>query len=336
MATTKKEWFKTTIRDSNPRNPSKLVILLLFSELIFLYYKAVRDFRIQAFVDIVRTLYRGEIGLFKLIKYLSFWYLPFKKNEIRANKFFDLHDFHSLRRLIFLLGQKDPAWFPRLMEPTTLGIRGWEYGHLFLKTKFVGKKVLDVGPGSSRLPHYMAREGATVTMLDMDEPLEDTKTKKAKNLRFVLGDMTKMDFDNNHFDIVICISAIEHVDMKGHDFYKKEEYKARALNAIKEMARVLKPGGTFYLTTDFYLKRQRGDRWVYTTDVIRGAFEMSFLKTMIKTMEKSGIIFDSKPEIGKKILVNDKNRANYRGRYFTTYAFLGKKVLNRKNRLKLK
>lgn len=289
-----------------------------------------RDFRIQALIDFWRAVYKREIGVVNLIDYLSFWIVPKKSKRLKANKFFDLNDFYLLKKIIFYLGKKDPAWFPRLIEPTTLGIRGWEYGHLFYKTKFSGKKILDVGPGSSRLPNFLAKQGGKITMLDMDKPLEVTKLKTASNLRFVLGDMTKMSFVDDKFDLVICISAIEHVDMKAHSFYKRDEHKKRALLAIKEMIRVLKPGGTFYLTTDFYLKRQKDDKWVYSKDRIRGAFEISFLRKMIITMKKLGIVFDSKPEYSSKILIENKNRANYRGRYFTTYAFLGKKVENLK------
>jgi len=262
----------------------------------------------------------------ELFRYISFWFLKNKKDFIRANKFFDLNDFYHLKEIVFELGKNDPAWFPRLMEPTTLGIRGWEYGHLFYKTSFRNKKILDVGPGSSRLPKYLSDLGAKITMLDMEQPLEETKVKKADNLKFVLGDMTKMVFEDCCFDMVICISAIEHVDMKGLKFYKKISYKKRALLAIKEMARVLKKGGVFYLTTDFYLKRQKTDKWPYSEDKIRGAFEMSFLKVMLETMKKSGIIFDTNPKTDYKILLREINRANYRGRYFSTFAFRGTKI----------
>ncbi len=289
-----------------------------------------RDFRIQALIDFWRTVYKGEISFLGLINYLSFWLIPKKSDRLKANKFFDLKDFYLLKRVILDLAKKDPAWFPRLIEPTTLGIRGWEYGHLFYKTNFSGKKILDVGPGSSRLPRFLAKAGARVTMLDMDMPLEETTVKKSKNLKFVLGDMTKMSFKDNKFDIVVCISAIEHVDMKKHGYYKKSDYKKRAILAVKEMTRVLKPNGLLYLTTDFYLSKQKTDKWAYTKNKIRGAFEMRFLKVMLDEMEKCGIKFNDTPEISHNVLLNDASRANYRGRYFTTYAFLGKKTGNLK------
>src|SRR3989339_1695157 len=118
--------------ESNPLIPSKLAILLLLSVAIFLYYRAVRDFRIQALIDLWKTIYKREIGVFELLNYLSYWLLPGKVKTLKANKFFDLKDFYLLKKIIFNLGKKDPAWFPRLIEPSTLGIRGWEYGHLFL------------------------------------------------------------------------------------------------------------------------------------------------------------------------------------------------------------
>lgn len=284
-----------------------------------------RDFRIQALIDFWKTYQKGEISAFNLFKYLSYWLIHKRAQSLRSNKFFDLHDFYLLRKMLIGLGKIDPAWFPRLIEPTTLGIRGWEYGHLLSNVKIGDKEVLDVGPGNSRLPRFLAKTGAKVTMLDMDMPLEETTVKKSKNLKFVLGDMTKMSFKDNKFDIVVCISAIEHVDMKKSGYYKKRDYKKRAILAVKEMIRVLKPNGLLYLTTDFYLSRQSTDKWTYTKNKIRGAFEMSFLKVMVDEMERCGIKFNDTPEISHKILLNDVSRANYRGRYFTTYAFLGKK-----------
>jgi SAM-dependent methyltransferase len=243
------------------------------------------------------------------------------------HKFFDRRDFSYLNKIIFRLGKDDPLWFPRLSEITTLGIRGWEYGLMFEHIDFKGKKVLDVGSGNSRLPAYLAKRGAKVTMLDMDHPLEETDIKGGGNLEFISGDMTEMkQIKNCSFDIVICISAIEHVDMKHNSFYDDSEYERRALRSISEMARVLKKNGEFYLTTDFYLENQVTDKWPHSKDRIRGAFKMNSLKKFLDCLNSVGIKLKSKPVYKKETILNDRLRANYRGRFFSTFAFMGKKI----------
>jgi ubiquinone/menaquinone biosynthesis C-methylase UbiE len=259
-----------------------------------------------------------------MLEYSWLWIKPGCKKKISANKMFDLGDFAALSKISTRLGRLDPAWFPRLFEPTTKGIRTWEYGLLLSDTTFRKKTVLDAGSGNSRLPLFLSRLGARVMMLDMDEPLEKTEIKRERNLRFVLGDMTKLKFADNSFDRVICISAIEHVDMKGEGkFYEDKEYIKRALQSIKELARVTKVGGTFYLTTDFYLPEQKTDEWPGSTDKIHGGFAWKNLSIFANEIQKNGIKLLNSPEMSEKILRDSKRRANYRGRYFTTFAFKG-------------
>lgn len=258
-----------------------------------------------------------------LLGYAWFWVKPGSKRKIKANKMYDLDDFPILRKTSYRLGKVDPVWFPRLFEPTTLGIRTWEYGLLLDGTTFRKKTVLDVGSGNSRLPLYLSKLGALVTMLDMENPLEPTVIKRDKNLKFVLGDMTKLRFSDNKFDRVICISAIEHVDMKLGGFYSEDDYIKRALQSIKEMIRVTKVGGMFYLTTDFYLPEQKTDNWVGSVDQIRGAFPWRVVDLFVKEIEKSGVKLAGDLDIDEKTLRSSKKRANYRGRLFTTIAFKG-------------
>ena len=61
------------------------------------------------------------------------------------------------------------------------------------------------------------------------------------NINYVIGDFTNMPFDDNSFDIVSCVSVIEHMP------------KDTQLIGIKEMARVVKPGGKLIITYDNYV-----------------------------------------------------------------------------------
>ena len=68
---------------------------------------------------------------------------------------------------------------------------------------------------------------------------------------YVYGDLRKLPFKDEFFDIVVSQSTIEHIDMNNSiygydiDYNKKVEVKSyEFLSAIKEMLRVLKPEGT--------------------------------------------------------------------------------------------
>ncbi len=64
------------------------------------------------------------------------------------------------------------------------------------------------------------------------------KRKKRGKIEYIPGDLTKTHFPNNYFDIVTCISVIEH----GVD---EEKY-------FKEMNRILKKGGLLITSTDYW------------------------------------------------------------------------------------
>jgi len=102
--------------------------------------------------------------------------------------------------------------------------------------------ILDVGCGSGRFTIGTAQIGHNVTGIDITPAAIVAATEKAKklnlgNVDFLVGDMTEIPFEDNKFDYVFCprfsINAVA-------TFGKRKE-------AIKEMLRVVKPGGTVYV-----------------------------------------------------------------------------------------
>ncbi len=95
-----------------------------------------------------------------------------------------------------------------------------------------GKRVLDAGCGKGRYAALLKRRapGADVTALDVS----------AEMLRHVPGGITTvqsslldMPFPAGHFDAVICVEALEHA--------------VRIPEAVRELVRVLAPGGTLVI-----------------------------------------------------------------------------------------
>lgn len=94
--------------------------------------------------------------------------------------------------------------------------------------------VLDIGSSTGIIANELAESFQKVTGMDIDTDGVKFAQKKFKknNLKFQVGDAMSMPFENSSFDIVICAHVYEHVP------------NDRKL--MKEIYRVLKPGGTCY------------------------------------------------------------------------------------------
>lgn len=73
---------------------------------------------------------------------------------------------------------------------------------------------------------------------------------------YVFGDLRDLDFRDERFDAIACISTIEHIGMDNSMYAGDADIARRGdttefLLAVKELKRVLKPGGTLYITFPF-------------------------------------------------------------------------------------
>ena len=116
-----------------------------------------------------------------------------------------------------------------------------------IKTRGENLEVLDVG---GRKSPYTIGIPARVTVIDLPRESElqntlnlginaniirDLENNRSNICNFVLGDMTGSDFHSDSFDLVVSVEVLEHV-----------EEDARF---VSEVARVLRPGGAFFMTT---------------------------------------------------------------------------------------
>jgi 2-polyprenyl-6-hydroxyphenyl methylase/3-demethylubiquinone-9 3-methyltransferase len=99
--------------------------------------------------------------------------------------------------------------------------------------------VLDVGCGGGILSEEFARVGCRVTGIDPSTPsLETARNHAAKEglpIEYRQANGESIPFNADSFDVVVCCDVLEHVD----DLEK----------TIREVARVLKPGGMFCYDT---------------------------------------------------------------------------------------
>lgn len=138
-------------------------------------------------------------------------------------------------------------------HPIYYAARMWEFPYAIIEGNIVqGMKVADVGCGNTPFTALLAElAGAkNVTGFDPDY-IQDDNIKghshfgarksyiEALGINFHNDGMTKMSAPDGYFDRVFCISVLEHVE----DFSIKQQ-------GLKEMARILKPGGKLILTFD--------------------------------------------------------------------------------------
>lgn len=129
---------------------------------------------------------------------------------------------------------------------------------------FAGKLLeVPVGTGVLTIPVYKTLPQADITCLDYSPDMMDTAQRRAEaagltNVHFQQGDVGKLPFENDSFDLVLSLNGF-------HAFPDKEA-------ACREIFRVLRSGGTF--CGCFYVKgeNRRTDWFVEKLYTPRGFF----------------------------------------------------------------
>lgn len=130
------------------------------------------------------------------------------------------------------------------------------------------KTLVDVGCGTGTMLKIIDENLDGIQQLvgvDISEKMiEEASKKKSRKVSFMVGDVEHLPFDDNCFDIVICMHSFHH--------YPK------AQEAINEMFRVCSKGGQVYIVENyktglsrimenlkilFWVRRKKGDIKIY-------------------------------------------------------------------------
>ena len=92
-----------------------------------------------------------------------------------------------------------------------------------------------------------------------------------RRVSYVFEDLRRMCYREGFFDWVVSLSTIEHIGMDNTMLYtadasKRESDRQVYLQAVAEFARVLKPGGTLYLSVPFGARKDHG--WFQIFDAL--------------------------------------------------------------------
>ena len=103
--------------------------------------------------------------------------------------------------------------------------------------EIISGNVLEIGCGEGYGIEYLAPACTHITAVDKFHDTIDRMKSEAryKNTTFMQMEVPFLDFEDNSFDYVVSFQVIEHIE-DDHSF-------------VKEVARVLKPGGKFVVST---------------------------------------------------------------------------------------
>jgi O-antigen chain-terminating methyltransferase len=115
-----------------------------------------------------------------------------------------------------------------------------------------GAVVLDVGHANSMTCHRdMIRSlpaPRKITGIDRAEPVFDASLLYAESVR---GDICDTGFSAEAFDLVWCISSLEHIGMDNSAYGESRLDDATAEGALAEMVRITRPGGSILVTVPY-------------------------------------------------------------------------------------
>ena len=204
---------------------------------------------------------------------------PNQDNNIKLNKLCSIEDWQNreIKKIISELQQvskddyihksqwelKDNIVNPR--KPGFIHRKDWEWAIGVIAMKRFGKlnensKAIGIGAGREEVLFYLANKISHVYATDLYDgkdwknfaPTDFLKDPKKYSpfpyredaLTVMKMDGTKLEFPDETFDIAFSFSSIEHFGGKNH---------SGALKSMREMERVLKPGGIAVIATEYIL-----------------------------------------------------------------------------------
>lgn len=166
-----------------------------------------------------KTSWLHELRPYSELSFVSGAYRP---DDWQARSFREIRD--GLVRLYKEVGGGMPT------------MRFWEQARAIAFLGHVkGKSILDIGTRESMVPAYLSDRGADVTAIDVAPhhciPHEGVTIQQ--------GNATELRFADEMFDYVLSTACIKHIPGWGDR------------KAVKEMARVVKPGGLVAVSFDY-------------------------------------------------------------------------------------
>lgn len=197
------------------------------------------------------------------------------------------------KRLRQILSQVPPDYYERGVKSNFLQkywhMRKWHHLKEFF-SGIEGESLLDIGCADGTTTRQLQKiiPRARIVGVDYYKSAIDYANKKKGKIKFVYGDVHKLPFGNNSFDIACAIETLEHLE--------------NPKTALKEIYRVLKPKGYLLIgqDTDSFLFRIIWFAWTKWKGSVWKNSHINCMKPedLIAALKKEGL------KIEKSMMVN--------------------------------
>lgn len=171
---------------------------------------------------------------------------------------------------------KTAEWYDKNSRKSRLAEMS-SYADLVEKRADQGAAVLEVAPGPGYLSIELARRGFTVAGVEISQDFVDIEKRNAEEaavaVDFKQGNASALPLTDNAFDFVVCSAAFKNF---------KEP-----LDALNEMHRVLKPGGTALILDMNHNATKEDIEGEIKRTGMKG-FDRIFVKFAFKTFLRNG------------------------------------------------
>lgn len=130
-----------------------------------------------------------------------------------------------------------------------------EYPWLFSRLGSDAGYLLDAGSALNQ-PYILSQRSLMRKSLICYNFGNKEERTNSKNISYLIGDLRKISLKDNALDEIVCVSTLEHIGMDNTFLYSdnstyREKHKEDFKITISELRRVLKPGGSLFLTVPY-------------------------------------------------------------------------------------
>lgn len=196
------------------------------------------------------------------------------RGQLPRSPGYTAHKHHAIQQALAQRFQPDAlpsGWGWRLDE------RIVEYPWLFARLPRGPGRLLDAGSvlNFDFLLGHEALAGKEIVIQTL-EPEPDCFWHK--RVSYVFGDLRQTCFRDAAFDAIVCVSTLEHVGMDNTLYYspdaaRREDAPETYRDVVREMRRLLAPGGRLYLTVPFGRRVSHGWLQVFDATMLDAVIE---------------------------------------------------------------
>lgn len=192
-------------------------------------------------------------------------YLPFRDRLITGI----ISDPSSLE--LFARGTRLPPKYGEFLDERVV-----EYPWILSRIPSPSNRILDAG-SALNFEHLLGHASLAQKDVSVFTLEPEPNCFWNKRISYVYGDLRAMPWRDNWFDVVLCISTLEHVGMDNGIYSAEQLYRenksADYLVAVRELKRVVKEGGRVFISVPFGRYTNFGWYQQFDAERIRGVID---------------------------------------------------------------